>query len=328
MVQNSLFFDDDPSKPMKCEVKGSKWNKEMYMGLPDNRKPYYVVLINGEISQIPFTDAHDEGGWQVGWDRKGPVEQKDEEGDEFPRKCIMCSNPQCVKTNPKICCLCKIAYYCSHGCKIDVMDEHVFYCRTAEDMRKITMRTYGSQRLDPSEIPLLVCVDCKICNKDTKERHPHCFKKCGHVYCHECLESWYEIKEQGCPFCRAERSKLSPISKYEKDIFFLAHFYAAKANARPKGSIERHMLCDQALDYISRLIGRELTNFSKAEISLSMGKILNLHGREMHRTMSLVLARSEFSEGSYNEKIKSYLQRLKVTMEIGKKHWIYTTILT
>ena len=33
-----------------------------------------------------------------------------------------------------------------------------------------------------------------------------------------------------------------------------------------------------------------------------MAKILNLHGREMHRTTSLVLARSEFSKGSYNEK--------------------------
>lgn len=76
---------------MNCEVKGSKWNKEMYMGLP-NREPYYVVLINEELSQIPFIDAHEEEGWQVGWDRKVPGEQKEEEEDEFPRKCIMCSN--------------------------------------------------------------------------------------------------------------------------------------------------------------------------------------------------------------------------------------------
>lgn len=56
------FFDDDPNKPMRCEVKGSKWNTEMYMGLPDNREHYYVILINGELSQIPFTDAHEEEG--------------------------------------------------------------------------------------------------------------------------------------------------------------------------------------------------------------------------------------------------------------------------
>lgn len=82
--------------------------------------------------------------------------------------------------------MCENQYYCSHECRTDDMDAHAFYCRTVEDMRGITMRTYGSQRFDLSEIPPLVGVDCTICNNNSKERHPHCFDKCKHVHCHDC----------------------------------------------------------------------------------------------------------------------------------------------
>lgn len=64
------FFDDDPNKPMICEVRGSRWEYEkfLYPGMkPINalgKEPMYLVRINGENSQIPWTSAHEEGGWK------------------------------------------------------------------------------------------------------------------------------------------------------------------------------------------------------------------------------------------------------------------------
>ena len=66
------YFDDDPNKPMNCTVLGSRWQVDEgfpgYQGpFADNKEPMYIILINGELSQIGLMDAHmaEPGGWDV-----------------------------------------------------------------------------------------------------------------------------------------------------------------------------------------------------------------------------------------------------------------------
>ena len=58
------YFNGEPNYPMRCEVRGSRW----MLNEPEGRAPGYVILMNGELSQIHLTSVHEDGGWKVGWD--------------------------------------------------------------------------------------------------------------------------------------------------------------------------------------------------------------------------------------------------------------------
>ena len=59
------YFDNDPEKPMRVEVLGSN----IFQDIPKSEPRYIIRFKDGEeLSCIPLTSAHKEGGWQVGWD--------------------------------------------------------------------------------------------------------------------------------------------------------------------------------------------------------------------------------------------------------------------
>ncbi len=71
------YIDDDPNRPMRVEVLGSRWRKDPFMG----KQPMYIMRdTGGEFQMTEVTSAHEEEiGWQVGWDLPPP--QPDQQGE-------------------------------------------------------------------------------------------------------------------------------------------------------------------------------------------------------------------------------------------------------
>jgi len=61
------YFDNDPNKPMRVEVLGSKLMPDMSGAF--GKYPKYIVKFkdSSELTLIHFTEAHEEDGWKVGW---------------------------------------------------------------------------------------------------------------------------------------------------------------------------------------------------------------------------------------------------------------------
>lgn len=72
-TQLMTYFDDDPSKPMRVEVLGSKFQNEF----PSGKYAFYVVRFKGqtELTMVHWTAAHEEHNWKVGWDVPPPTQE-------------------------------------------------------------------------------------------------------------------------------------------------------------------------------------------------------------------------------------------------------------
>lgn len=194
------YFDDDPNKPMHCEVKGSRWESQSPMlKYADNREPMYVVLIGGEISQIHLTSAHEEGGWRkVGQqpnskcsgsedDDESKLVDANEEGIDST-DCINCD--ACGKPGPsKKCASCQTAYYCNLKC---YQNHHIMHRQDCQTGAWI-LKNANIDRLDTEDDLNMTPLDRarKLLSKaedypdDSKKRHDLCGDGIDAIELHE-----------------------------------------------------------------------------------------------------------------------------------------------
>lgn len=65
------YIDDNPEKPLRVEVVGTKWRKDKRMG----KQLMYIILEGGKYQETEFSSAHEEDpevGWLLGWDAPCP----------------------------------------------------------------------------------------------------------------------------------------------------------------------------------------------------------------------------------------------------------------
>lgn len=72
------YENDDPSKPIRIRIVGSRWRKDKLMG----KQAVYVIQRDedGPFETTEFTSAHEEDpeiGWCLGWDCPPPNSSSD-----------------------------------------------------------------------------------------------------------------------------------------------------------------------------------------------------------------------------------------------------------
>lgn len=78
------YEDDDPAKPVRIQIVGSRWRKDKLMG----KQAVYVIqrmesngALSADYDTTEFTTAHEEDpeiGWSLGWDRPPPSPDMEE----------------------------------------------------------------------------------------------------------------------------------------------------------------------------------------------------------------------------------------------------------
>jgi uncharacterized protein (DUF736 family) len=66
------YIEDDPERPLRVEVVGTKWRKDTRMG----KQLMYVILQDGTYQETEFSSAHEEDpevGWSLGWNAPSPT---------------------------------------------------------------------------------------------------------------------------------------------------------------------------------------------------------------------------------------------------------------
>ena len=62
------YENDDPSKPVRAEIVGSRWRKDALMG---QQAMYILMQDNGKPIETELSSCHEEDpniGWCLGWD--------------------------------------------------------------------------------------------------------------------------------------------------------------------------------------------------------------------------------------------------------------------
>uniref|UniRef100_A0A7S3LGC6 Uncharacterized protein n=1 Tax=Amphora coffeiformis TaxID=265554 RepID=A0A7S3LGC6_9STRA len=76
------YENDDPSKPVRIQIVGSRWRKDQLMG----KQAIYVIQHCNDIGTdvydaTEFTTAHEEDpeiGWTLGWDNPPPTAEPEQ----------------------------------------------------------------------------------------------------------------------------------------------------------------------------------------------------------------------------------------------------------